>query len=256
MAQNSFIDSARQKEHYEAIHDRYEAHYYDPTAMRYRRTFFYDWLLRNIDLNGKLVADLACGSGHNSLLLREKFPAVQTVGYDISAKACEAYRAFTGSEAHEIDLTKPADLSTHYDAVIIIGGLHHCVGNLNATLTNIASMLKSGGQFIMVEPNQLYFLEALRKWWYRRDIYFDADTEHALDHDAVFEIAKDKFKCQDIRYIGGPAYFMVLNSLLFRLPTALKPYIAPPLFLLEWLYNAIMPAPQSFPLFLAKWQRL
>ena len=44
-----------------------------------------------------------------------------------------------------------------YDFVIIFGGLHHCVQNLDIVLDNIQNMLNKNGVLIMVEPNKNYF---------------------------------------------------------------------------------------------------
>jgi hypothetical protein len=43
---------------------------YDASSMAYRDRFVYDIMFRGLDLNGKDVADLAAGSGHNSLAVR------------------------------------------------------------------------------------------------------------------------------------------------------------------------------------------
>ena len=74
------MDSSRQKQHYTAIHDAYEAHYYDAPSMAYRSRFIYRWLFDGVDFRGAIVADLACGSGYNSLALKERFDGVRTVG--------------------------------------------------------------------------------------------------------------------------------------------------------------------------------
>jgi SAM-dependent methyltransferase len=100
-------ESAGQKLHYTAIHDNFEAHYYDASSMKYRSYFIYDWLFEGIDLKNRKIADLACGSGHNSFALIERFEGVDTVGFDISEPACESYRRTTGHAAYPIDLTKP-----------------------------------------------------------------------------------------------------------------------------------------------------
>ena len=63
------MDSSRQKQHYTAIHDAYEAHYYDAPSMAYRSRFIYRWLFDGVDFRGAEVADLACGSGYNSVAL-------------------------------------------------------------------------------------------------------------------------------------------------------------------------------------------
>jgi SAM-dependent methyltransferase len=249
------LDSARQESHYDSILTDYEAHYFDVTSMHYRHQFFYEWLLKGIDLDGANVADLACGSGQNSLLLRQRFPSCKTIGYDISSSACQAYTRNTGQPAVQIDLTRPArDLQQH-DAAIIIGGIHHCIADLPATLGNVAAMLKPGGWLFMMEPNKSYVLEGLRRLWYRKDRYFDAESEEALDHDQLAKLGGDLFDVGEVRYLGGPAYFLILNSLLLRLPVRLKPYIAPPLFVAERLYNRALSTPYAFPVFIARWRR-
>ena len=52
----------RQKAHCERIHEEYERHYFDPTSMAFRERFIYDIMYRNLNLDGKTVADPACGS--------------------------------------------------------------------------------------------------------------------------------------------------------------------------------------------------
>ena len=122
--------SEKQKIHYEEIHDAYEAHYYDPTSEDFRRRFIVGPLLEGVNLDGKLVADLASGSGMNSTMLLERFPNANVVGFDISASACAAYRERTGRDAHELDLTRGEDPGIRADAAMIIGGLHHCISDM------------------------------------------------------------------------------------------------------------------------------
>src|ERR1700741_147451 len=83
--------SARQKAHYEAIHSDYEDHYYDAESMAFRERFYYDPLFAGLDLNGCSVADLASGSGHNSLAVLRRFPKAVVTGFDISRAAGEDY---------------------------------------------------------------------------------------------------------------------------------------------------------------------
>src|ERR1700737_4489299 len=94
-----------QKEHYESIHEIYESHYYDEQSMAYRERFYYDPLFDELDLNGCAVADLASGSGHNSLAVLRRFPKAIVTGFDISTAACEDYRRNVGRPGIETDLT-------------------------------------------------------------------------------------------------------------------------------------------------------
>jgi SAM-dependent methyltransferase len=256
MATNSPISrqSEKQKHHYETIHDDYERHYYDGSSIKFRQRFIYDVIFNGLDLNNKDVADLASGSGHNSLAVLERYPQARITGFDISSKACAAYQRNVGSEAYELDLTLGNNLGRTFDVAIIHGGLHHCVSDLDGTFRAIAAMVKPGGLFIMVEPNRQCFLEGVRRLWYRLDKYFEADTEAALAHDEILAIASDSYSGIDLHYMGGPAYFLIYNSLLFRIPLPVKRIIAPPLFIAEAAYNKL-PGRFWFPYFIARWHR-
>lgn len=242
-----------QQQHYETVHDEYGDHYYDESAMAYRREFIFKPMLRGLDLSGARVADLACGSGFNSTLLKEYFPSVTTDGFDISSRACEDYRRNAG-EAYQCDLTQPYTPPRQYDAAMVLGGLHHCVINLPQTLANIASLVRPGGFLLMVEPNHRYLLQTVRDLWYRNDHYFDAATERALVHEELLAMAP-QFRCQNAFYYGGPAYFLILNSLILRLPLRAKSLLQKPLFAAERLYNRL-PGQRLFPVFSAVWQRV
>ncbi len=245
-----------QREHYLNIHDEYSAHYYDATSMRYRKHFIYSYLFKNLDLNDFEVADLASGIGANSMALLELFPHAKVTGYDISPAACREYRKNLERPAFEIDLSKPyLEAVSKYDVVIIIGGLHHCVADLKTTLENIAKMLKPEGRLLMFEPNKDFFLERLRKLWYEKDSYFEENSEEALSHKEILALTEGNFDVKFLKYIGGPAYFLILNSMIFRIPLGLKKWISPPLMLLEYLY-LLLPGSVFFPAFIAQWQRL
>ena len=47
-------------------------------------------------------------------------------------------------------------------------------------------------------------------------------------------------------YFGGPAYFLIYNSLVMRVPLSIKRYVAPPLFWAETAWNAL-PGKRPFP---------
>lgn len=246
--------AARQEAHYQRIHDAYEAHYYDATAIAYRERFFLDPLLAGLDLDGRRVVDLASGSGHNSIALRGRFPTVELTGLDISPRAIEAYRKIVGRPALQFDLVTDTWHGDPFDAGLVIGGLHHCVQDLRATLRNVARLITPGGYLMMMEPSREFVVEPVRHWWYRTDSYFDAETEEALSHDALLALASDDFTLDRVHHMGGPAYFLILNSLVFRIPAAWKRPLAPTLMALEALYNRL-PGRRPFPYFVACWRR-
>jgi len=211
-------------------------------------------MFKGLDLNGKIVADLACSSGYNSKFILDQYPIKKVFGFDISKMACNAYKKNTGSDAYVLDLTigdYPYDIK--FDVAIIIGGLHHCIVNLQGTFETIEKLLKPNGYLLMVEPNSNCILELVRKIWYKYDGYFESNTERALDHHKLFSNYGKNFKLLDIKYQGGPAYFIIYNSLVFRIPLRMKRYIARPLMQLEYLYNKL-PGKFLFPYFIARWQ--
>jgi SAM-dependent methyltransferase len=243
-----------QQQHYEAIHDDYEAHYYDAASMAYRERFMYRYMYRGIDLAGKDVADLAAGSGYNSLALRARFPGVRVTGFDLSSKACTAYAANVGRPCTQFDLMEGRDPGQRFDAAIVVGGLHHCVSNLRGTFATIASLLRPGGLLLVAEPNREFVLERLRQHWYRIDRYFDAETERALEYEELDCVARPDFERIDVTYLGGPGYFLILNSLVTRVPRMLKTVLAPLLLAGDAGYNWL-PGKRLFPYFVARWRR-
>ncbi len=251
--------ASRQARHYDNIHDDYSRHYYDPTALRYRERFILDFLLKDIPLDGCRIADLACGDGYTSLSIKKRFPSAQIFGFDVSAAACRAYEQNVGAECFNIDITSnevsslPVGQSS-FDAAMIVGGLHHCGDQVPRALANIAGLLVDGGYFLMMEPNRQFAGESLRRLWYRLDKYFKEDEETSFNHDSLLEEAHD-FEIDAVAHVGGPAYYLILNSMLFRLPTSIKPHIATVLFPLEESFNRL-PFSPLFPAFLARWRKL
>lgn len=196
---------------------------------------------------------MACGSGHNSEALLKHDTSVDVMGFDISTAACEDYRQRTGRPAAEADITLPWQGPVGFDVVFIIGGLHHCANDLPQVLDNVAMMLKPGGIFLMQEPNARFFLEKVRQVWYRKDPMFD-QNEAALRHDALLAQGQKNFTLHSVEYSGGPAYFIVLQSMIMRVPLGMKPYISPPLIMLERLWNKL-PSPVFHNTFQARWHR-
>lgn len=247
--------SERQAAHYHKVHDEYAAHYYDAASMRYRHEFFFDVAFEGLSLDGKCVADLACGSGYNSVALLERFPTALVTGFDISERACEDYQAVTGRPAVRLDITAGRYEGPEFDAALVVGGLHHCVADLPGTLRTLGRMLKPGATLIMIEPNKRCFLEHARRLWYRWDRYFEEGTEGALDPNELLKLAGGMFEAEEKTvYRGGPAYFLILNSLVLRVPLKAKTMLAPPLFAVERAYNRL-PGKAFFPYFIAKWRR-
>lgn len=243
----------KQRDHYETIHSAYAAHYYDRAALSYRRIFIFRPLLNGLDLNGADVADLACGDGYNSKLLKEFFPDARVEGFDISPTACSAYRQLVGHEAHECDLLVEAPADRRFDVAMIVGGLHHMALDLEGALSNIGAMLKPNGLLLAIEPNKRFFLNGVREAWYDKDHYFDAASERPLGVEEIARAGRGAFRLELVRYFGaGPAYFLILNSLILRVPLWLKLAIAWPLMAGDAL-GSLLPAP-FHPAFVTRWR--
>jgi len=245
----------KQKAHYEAIHDDYSDHYYDKESLAYRKKFILEPLFKSINLDNAIIADLASGIGMTSSIMGNYFPNAKFTGFDISSKACEEYKNKLGFPAYEVDLTRPYESDLKFDVAVVIGGLHHCISDLETTINNIANLIKKDGHFLMMEPNSCYVLEPIRKLWYKTDKYFEADTERALDHDVILKIARKNFKLVDVKYCGGIAYFLIFNSLVFRMPKFVKKLFKSILFRQEVLFNRL-PGKLPFAYFLAKWKKI
>lgn len=248
-------DANPQAAHYDALLSDYDAHYFDAWSVRYRDRFMFRPLTAGLAARPERVADVCAGSGFNTVHLRGLFPAAAFFGLDVSAAACAAYQARTGCPAYRIDLTDPAAaLPGPVDLAVVIGGLHHCVNDLPAALGNLAALVRPGGSLLLVEPNADFVLNGVRAWWYRRDRYFDAESERALDHGELAAAAAPYFAVEQIRFLGGPGYFVVLNSLILRLPRWAKDLVAPLFIHIDRAYNRL-PGRRLFPYFVARWRR-
>lgn len=253
-AEGTHSSGDTQRQHYHEIHKAYLDHYFDAESMVYRDRFLYQPMLNGLDLNDKDVLEVASGSGFNSKAWLEKFPRGRFTGLDVSRCACEDYRNSVGCRAWEVDLLKGPFPNEQFDVVFVIGGLHHCIRDLPLAIKNIASFIRPNGFFLMMEPNGEYFLEPLRKIWYRRDRFFEADTEEALSHDKLLQIGASWFNLKQVRHMGGPAYFLIFSSMILRLPKAIKRPLSKPMMVLEKVFN-MLPGRLPFPYFTAQWQR-
>lgn len=241
-----------QKSHFEDIHEEYKKHYYDEFSMAYRERFIYKKMFSGIDLQNLKVAEIACGDGSNSKFIKIEYKPMKIVGYDISEKACAEYRQQVKEKAYVTDLTRDRLPEKEYDLIFVIGGLHHCIADIESTIENIHRSLTENGLLIMVEPNRSFILQFLRDVWYKLDKYFDNSTEGAINHHLLHATFSDKFSKEKLGFNGGIAYFLILNSMIFRLPYFLKKILFVPLFFFEKIYD-YLPCRLLHPFFIAQW---
>jgi SAM-dependent methyltransferase len=226
-----------QKELYERIHDEYYRQLHDEVAEAYLAEFVYGPMLGLVPDDTRTVLELASGSGPLSAWLRMRRPELEFMGSDISERACADYERINNAPCIFADLTKPTQFPRQFDSVIVGGGIHHLVTDLDTAMANIAGALKPGGTIIMVEPNADYFLEPIRRIWYKLDRqYFEAKSEHALSHGRLTKRYASLFSLDHIEYGGGPSIYLLLHSMFFRLPLSVKSHVAPAAMVAERLY--------------------
>ncbi len=246
------VDSSKQSEHFEAVHEEYAKHYYDASSTLYRDQFINPQLFRNCDFQSANIAEIMCGVGPLSEYVLSRAPNASIQGFDISRKACQAYEEKHARTATALDITREALPVEAFDVIVVSGGIHHVAHHLDETFENIHRALKPGGTLSMFEPNGHYLLESARKLWYRLDKYFEAETEEALDYTELRRQFGHLFNQSSIEFKGGPAYYLVLNSMIFRVPLPLKRFYTPPLIELEKLLIGI-PGPYLQCYFVANW---
>lgn len=244
----------RQQELYETIHDEYNQHLYDDTSNAYRDQFINAAMFKGLDLNDRDVAEIMCGVGQATQYIRSKYPTARCSGYDISRSACEDYTRITGCPATACDIVAEPLPESRFDTIVVVGGLHHVALALDKVIANLHAALKPDGILVMMEPNADYVLEAVRKIWYRRDRLFDADSEQALSYRRLRQDYAQLFEEKSATHLGGPGYFVILMSLVLRIPLKAKPWIAPAFMQIEKIWNRI-PLRQAQAIFVAQWKK-
>lgn len=245
--------ASRQKEIFETIHEGYYESGHDPVASAYRDRYINNHVLAYLG-DCRSVIELACGKGAMVGWLKQHRPSLRIAGCDISERAAEDFRALHDGPCYVADLTKPFKVEETYDAVVIMGGIHHLVADLDAAFANIRALLNPGGRLIMAEPNSDYFLEPIRKIWYRLDQQnFDADSEHALSHGKLFGAHGFDYEVQGTSYFGGVGYHLLMLNYFLRIPNRIKQKMAP---LLMWIERGYHRLPGKYPYasFIACWQ--
>lgn len=220
-----------QKGHYNRIAAEYEANYGDPSARRYRDRFIERPLLEGLDLSGREVLEAMCGGGLTTpgLLAR----GARVTGLDISAACIESFRArWPQCRAVCASITASSLPSKSFDAVVVVGGLHHLQPNLDPAVDEMHRLLRVGGSLCFMEPHTGSLADAVRRQWYKHDLRFGRN-EAAIDLEGLKRTNSERFEFVREVYGGNLGFLLVFNSLVFRIPLRLKPVYSPALLLLE-----------------------
>jgi SAM-dependent methyltransferase len=123
--------------------------------------------------------------------------------------------------------------------VTIVGGLHHLHPNINDAIREIHRILKPGGLFCFAEPHSHTIPDAVRSFWYKHDSLFAAN-EASVDLAELEEYARNSFSFNKRLFSGNLGYLLVLNSMIFRIPVALKKFYAPAVMRIESVLNRFL----------------
>lgn len=250
---SQFAAASRQKEIFESIHDGYYESVHDPVATAYRDQYINAHVLDYLGDAGSAI-EIACGNGAMVGWLKQRRPALRIAGCDISERAADDFRALHDGPCFVADLTKPFSAAETYDAVIVMGGIHHLVADLDMAFANIRRLLKPGGRLIMAEPNSDYVLEPVRKLWYALDKKnFDAGSEHALSHGKLYAAYGGDYDLLGTSYFGGAGYHLLMLNYFLRIPNRVKQRLAPLLMGIERAYHKL-PGKYPYASFIACWQ--
>lgn len=220
----------------------------------YKEEYVYNWVLSHLG-DGHSLIELASGIGFAAGWLRERRPDLQITGCDFSDRAAEDFIAMHDRPCFVADLTRPFDIDGTFDTVIVMGGIHHLIADLDTAFANISNLLNKGGRFIMAEPNADYMLEPLRRLWYRADkSNFDAENERALSHDTLLKNHGNGFRPVGLTYFGGPAYYLMGLNWVLRMPNASKRWMAPALMRAERIYHKL-PGRLAYASFISCWEK-
>jgi SAM-dependent methyltransferase len=228
---------ALQQAHYDRLAPSYEAHYSDEWSELYRRRFIYDRLTEGVDWAGLDVLDAMSGSGQTAADLVSR--GARVTGLDISPELVSRFqRQLPEAVAVQGSILDSGLPDARFDAVFVTSGLHHVQPDVDPAIDEIHRILKPGGYFCFWEPHAGSFPDLGRRLWYRVDPLFEAN-EAAVDIGHLETLNRDRFDFEYKRYYGGPAFLLVYNSLVFRLPPRLKRIYSPMLLRLEPLVEKV-----------------
>lgn len=231
-----------QKEHYNRIYEDYMSHYFDKSSMKYREKFIHPYLYDvNIGAN-EMVLDAMCGPGTSTAVLLSLGVSKSSImAQDFSDQFVEVYRnKYPGIDARCESICETTYADNTFDRIFITGGLHHLPPSLEQGLAEMVRILKPGGRIYAMEPLAESIWDIARKAWYKRDSYFE-ENEETVKLSEIIRLSKGKLEMKTVRYLGGPGYIIILNSLILRIPKSLKKLLTPGLILFDKFYNALFP---------------
>lgn len=180
----------RQRNHFNAIAERYEAGRQDANHRRIKALIWQSAKRHLAPLAGRRLTMLEPMCGYaEGIEISERH-----LGLDCDYHGFDYSDVIVGQMSHRLPDGRvwQADATTYrpqpgtYDLMLLIGGLHHVPDSAAEVVRNLAEGLKPGGVFVNFEPtsgNPLF--QAIREWIYRRNAIFDDATERAFGVDEL-----------------------------------------------------------------------
>jgi len=163
----------------------------------------------------------------------------RVTGLDISEACMAAFRRrWPQCEAVCASITNTGLPAESFDAVVVVGGLHHLQPNVEPGVDEIHRLLKPGGWFCFLEPHTGSVPDWFRRQWYKRDLRF-ARNEAAVDLESLKARYADRFDFIKELYCGNVGFLLVYNSMIFAVPLRLKPLYTPLFLRLEAAINRL-----------------
>jgi len=116
-------------------------------------------------VKGKVVLDVACGSGYGSSYLFDKGVRI-VVGGDISAEAAECAQTFWGRQGVEfvaLDATRLPFTDNSFEAIVSMETIEH-LEQYKDYLSECKRVLKGGGVFICSTPNKGHGIPEIKEF--------------------------------------------------------------------------------------------
>ncbi|MDP2599862.1 MAG: class I SAM-dependent methyltransferase [Deltaproteobacteria bacterium] len=117
---------------------------------------------------GETLLDIGCGTGALEKTLVEKWPSLKIVGVDISddmlRRAQKKMAAFPDIVFKQGDFVETPLEKNCFDIAFSLSNFHY-FANPEAVLQKVASLLKPGGLFILVDWNRDSFQGKLYNWY-------------------------------------------------------------------------------------------
>ena len=213
-----------QSDLYNKIAKIYQDHYFDKESVYYREEIYIKKLKKYFE--GSIdILEVGCGDGSNiEILEKNGILEKNFYGLDISNNNCKLFQdKFENKyKFYHADFTeKNLKLDKNFDIILLFGAIHHMYKDIEILFQNLNNHLNKNGKIIIMEPNGS-FLNFIRNYWYKKDKYFEAESEKALTIKEVDLFAEKNFLKIFYEYQGLIGYFVILQSMILRTPKIVK----------------------------------